>query len=217
MQWIMDDAAADGDPVAKGLSALSDLRHAHIGVVDRLLRSAGDQMYTVHAVLLAMMQRSYDVCSGFESLVAARNLSSAAPLVRLQLDTLVRASYVLRSPDPDRIASQVVSGVEFRHMRDEKGRGLLDGHLVDLAAEHHPWIRDLYRDLSGWVHLSPWHVQAAFGVETSPGIRTITIPIDPQTVSTRVWLELTEAIGQATRLLLQYVASASEHIEGLAR
>jgi hypothetical protein len=201
----------------RGLSVLTELQREHVRVADRLLRSAGNQMFTIHAALLAMIQRSHDVSGGFVMMVEARNLSSAAPLVRLQLDTLVRASYILRSTKPDEVASEVVSGTEFRHMRDETGKRLLDGRLVDLAAQHHPWIRKLYEEMSGWVHLSPWHIEAAFGIEAEPGLRTITVPIDPGSIYPQVWLSLVEAAGQTTRLLLQYIESASAHMESLPR
>lgn len=205
------------DRIDLGLSSLADVQAEIVNTGSRFLRSAGGDIYTAHMLFLAMLQRSYDVCTGITALVEQRNLACAAPLLRLQVDTLARACYVARrASNPDELAAEVLRGTEFRRMKDATGKRLDDGRLIELAKEFHPWIEGVYRSTSGWVHLSPQHMVAAFGVETSdPGAFSMRLPIDPEVYGSSVWVELVDATCRATGDLLWYVQSLAAHFEML--
>jgi hypothetical protein len=122
--------------------------------VPRFLSVADGALYTVDLVFGAVMTRSYSLVDGFLDAFDQCNPIVAAPLLRLQIDSLVRTSYIARAPMADSVAAEVLSGGEFRKMKDAEGKKLLDSRLVELAEPHHPWVPDVYDDTSAWVHFS---------------------------------------------------------------
>jgi hypothetical protein len=107
------------------------------------------------------MVRSYVLGDGFIDAFDTWNPIVAAPLLRMQLDNLVRLSFMVRAPSASDVARHVVLGGEFRKLRDSDGKLLNDARLLEDAKEFHPWIPAVYRATSGWVHFSPAHVYAA--------------------------------------------------------
>ena len=196
----VDDAA-----LRRWHAGLESLLSRHVEVAQEFLKGPGSGLRAIDMFLLAAVQRSHDIAAAVLMLCDARNLAAAAPLVRLQIDTLVRVSYMARSGDSDGVAHAVIAGVEFRKMKDADGEFLSDTRLLALARPHHGWVEPVYRRTSGWVHLSPDHLTAAFGAwGDSEGVFLTRVPFDPEIVPLRIWAELLGATAQATREILAY-------------
>lgn len=54
--------------------------------------------------------------------VDAYNIHAAAPLLRLQLDTLFLAHYAARCANSDELSMALLEGEEFRRMKDSEER-----------------------------------------------------------------------------------------------
>jgi hypothetical protein len=67
-----------------------------------------------------MLQRSYGLVDAVIDCVDAYNLVAAAPRLRTQLDTLVRACYVANAGLSDDIVKALFEGTEFPH---DEGQG----------------------------------------------------------------------------------------------
>jgi hypothetical protein len=72
-----------------------------------------------------------------------------APILRLQIDSLVRVAYLAKAPKVEEIALHLIKGGEFRTLKDASGKNLSDRRLVEHAREAHPWIDDVYKATSG--------------------------------------------------------------------
>lgn len=134
----------------------------------------------------------------------------AAPLLRMQIDTLVRVSYTARVERPEEVARYLLEGGEFRNRKDPDGKLLTDRRLGALAAPYHPWVSAVYRATSGWVHLSPAHVLATWQLKETDDPETLgnlvgATPIRPEQVPLAALQELIGAMTKATEELFGYV------------
>jgi hypothetical protein len=187
---------------------LDRLRIHHIDLTSRFLRTSGGSLYGIDLVFMGAMARSYSVVDGFLNAFDTWNPIVAAPLVRIQIDTLVRVAYMARAPRADEIALHVLGGGEFRQLRDGENKRLTDKRLLEHAEPSHPWLSPVYEATSGWVHFSPAHVRAAVQLrvenEKTVGISGA-VPIRPEEIPVSALQELIGAMVQATEELFGYV------------
>jgi hypothetical protein len=175
---------------------------AHLDVGQLMLSVGGGALFLPDLFIMAVLQRSYGLVDAFIDAVDVYNLHAAVPLLRVQLDSLFRLSYVSRAPSADDVVQKVMAGTEFRNMTDVEGKKLSDGRLKDLAQPFHPWTAAVYDKASGWVHFSQAHVSAAWQVEGD--LLSGGLPLSHGAVPERLWRELLDAMGQATTEVLTY-------------
>lgn len=197
--------------LARPRAYLDRLRVHHIDLTNRFMTVADWGLHVIDLFLGAVMARSYSLVDGFISAFDTWNPVVAAPLLRLQLDSLVRTAYVARA-QADEVVLYVIGGGEFRRLKDAEGELLTDARLLHHAARMHPWVSDVYDATSGWVHLSPAHLYAAWQLkeeadESGERAPTITggVPIRPEQIPLRALQELLGAMIQATEELFGYM------------
>ena len=122
------------------LAAAEEAGLAEVWVVEDCCRSAG---FSLAATALA---RSDFLSVGIGLAPAAvRNpviaAMEAAPLLRIQLDSLTRISYLATAARADEVAEYVIGGGEFRKLKDAEGKPLSDARLIRHAERIHPWIK----------------------------------------------------------------------------
>lgn len=173
----------------------------------------GEELYETDLFFIAVMARSYSLVDGFISAFDSWNPAVMAPLVRLQIDSLVRVSYLAKAPKVEEVALYLITGGEFRGLKDADGKALSDRRLIEHAKELHPWIDDVYKATSGWIHFSPAHISAA--VQMTPddsdneSILKVFggVPIRPEQIPLSALEELLGAMTRATAELFFYVQS----------
>lgn len=154
-------------------------------------------------IVMAMLQRSYGVVDALIDAIDTYNMHAAAPLLRLQLDTLFRACYVAATADADDLARRLLAGEEFRKMTDSSGKKLTDSRLQELARPDHEWALAVYRETSGWVHFSVSHMRATTQVGDNHEF-FMTIPLRPDIIPESLWQEVYGAASQATEEIFDY-------------
>jgi hypothetical protein len=182
---------------------LDRLRVHHLDLTGRVIEVDDGRLYLPDLLIVSMMQRSYGLVEAVIDCVDAFNLVAAAPLLRMQLDTMVRASYSAHAPLADDVVRALLDGTEFQKMKDAEGQRLTDRRLVELATPHHPWLPAVYKETSGWVHLSINHLRSTWqiaGSQISAGV-----PLRPDVIPGELWLELLSAMIKATEELFGYV------------
>ena len=184
------------------------MRAHHIDLSRRFL---GEELYETDLFFIAVMARSYSLADGFISAFDSWNPAVMAPLLRLQIDSLVRVAYLAKAPKVEELALYLIGGGEFRTLRDADGKNLSDRRLIEHAQKAHPWIEDVYKATSGWVHFSPAHISGA--VQITPNESSSEsflklfggIPIRPEQIPLSALEELLGAMMQATGELFGYV------------
>lgn len=141
----------------KRFEVLKKLRQAHLDVGTKMLSVADGNIYVTDLVMIGVLKRSLDILDGCISLVERWNLSAAAPLLRLQLDSLLKLVYLATLKDADVVSMEIIKGHSFRNMRDRNGKKLTDARLRDYARPLYPWIDEVYKQTSKLIHFSEKH------------------------------------------------------------
>ena len=136
---------------------LLDLKQKHLDVCGEMLAAAGGNLYPTDLVILAILKRSLDLVDAFQVLIRRWNFNAAAPLLRIQLDSVLKLSYLSQTEGADNVGRVMLSGKSLRHLKDREGKPLTDARLRDYARPSCPWLDKVYKETSRMVHLSEKH------------------------------------------------------------
>jgi hypothetical protein len=201
------ESPAQVDPtLAEPRRKLLEQAQAHVQAVKGFMTATGD-VYIIDVFLAGVANRSVYLITGFVEALDKWNVFAAAPLVRLQVDNLLRVSYMTRAPKADAVADEVIGGKSFRSLRDANGKQLTDAHLLELAVRHHPWLRDVYSSGNEWVHLSRAQVMAPWEFATGAPVGTLRLrfPMRRAAIPSAFLKNMVAAMSEATDDLLTYL------------
>jgi hypothetical protein len=200
-------------PVSE-LTALRALSGTHHQVAKALFTPTPRPIYHLDFVLVAALNRSLCLLKAFASLIDARNLVAAAPLLRLQIDTCLRLHACTLVADLDQFAAAILGGASVRDLRDRSGNKMADRYLLDSLAQHVPGLTEPYEHTNGYVHLSSKHIFNSLGVPEAarnfvPGMSDLPLNLkvsdDDHFVTTEAYREFILYFHRVTSLLLEMV------------
>ena len=182
-------------------SDLDSLRIEHLNISRKIVES-DERIYVTDMVVMSMIQRSYGVIDALIDAIDNYNVHAAAPLLRLQLDTLFRICYLSSCTDSEGLSEKLLHGEEFRNMTDSSGKKLNDARLQQLAKKNHGWAGTVYRETSGWVHFSLNHMRATTQVVERELF--MSVPMRPTVLPQSFWLDVYAAASKSTCEILDY-------------
>jgi len=133
------------------------------GLETELLRKAAalfklhDSVYQADFFVMGALKRSCAQSKGFRELISSQNFQCAAAILRCQIDTAMRVNALRLVADRDAMCSALLAGERFNALKDDTGKKMTDAYLREKLAEHHPWVNEVYRQTSDFVHLSGRH------------------------------------------------------------
>ena len=142
------------------------------------------------------------------SLVRQRNLACAAPLIRLQLDNVLRLYAASLFPSGRHVFDALIGGMPLSRLKAPDGANLRDVYLKRKAGEIFPWLPQVYDATSGFIHLSNPGILAPFVRPSGDGAFEMGIGLRtgrPWSLTER--LEAVAAFTEATKAVLQMLAS----------
>jgi hypothetical protein len=159
----MDPDATDGFPeVIDGLGVKArQLMYRHHHELSDKFRPVDGQLSHYDVFMAGVLRRSYALTRGFFDLIASRNFTAAAPLVRLQLDNALRTAASVWTRDAEEFFKTLREGKQINRMLADEGKPMTDRYLCNRLAHEHPWITQIYNETSAFVHLSDKHFLAA--------------------------------------------------------
>ena len=132
---------------------------------------------------LMVLKRSSALVSGFGQLLISENFTSAVPLIRLQVDNLLRFKAASLAPNPHMFVWEILQGTPINQLHDINKQQMSDRHLRRTFASEYPWLNDVYERTSGFVHLSEQHFTYLYNFERGQsgefGARLYVGPKDP--------------------------------------
>lgn len=159
----MTDTEAEAQPeqlpvadMAERLTKLTELQQQILGTSKKLF-DQNKSMYLADFYVMGALRRILALAKGFRSQIEDRNFLCAAPLVRMQLDTALRLYALSLVSNREEVAKQLLDGVPLSKLKDAQGQKLRDAYLVDQLSETYAWVKPLYAETSGFVHLSERH------------------------------------------------------------
>jgi hypothetical protein len=173
-----------------------------------MLRADGGALFGVDFIALAAINRSAALTRGFLQMLEDRNFLCLAALLRLQLDSALRFAAFFFVKQPHKVAIAVLRGMHLGKFKDRTGKALTDRRLTELLATAYPWIPNVYRQTSGYIHLSEKHILATFGSE-KPANADLEVQLGPTTgdaLAPELFAEAAEAYAATLDVLICYVA-----------
>ena len=90
-----------------------------------------------------------------------KNSLCALALVRMQLDNSLRLYAGFFSVDKVKFSEDVLSGKHIRKMKADDNQLMTDNYLARRVSEINPWVINVYKKTSGYIHFSEEHIKAA--------------------------------------------------------
>ena len=179
----------------------------HLDMGKYLLSAADGTQYPFDLLAIAVLNRSLAVLNGFCDLLKSSNFIAAVPLLRLQLDNCLRFYAGWLVADPHDFANEVLSGKPIKNLKSTDGKPLSDNYLCRILSSEYPWMLDVYKNTSGYIHLSEKHIfHSVRSSDDGKGL-SISIGETDRYVPTELYLEVMEAFKTTTEILLKYVYS----------
>ncbi|HHQ6546538.1 TPA: hypothetical protein ACSTJE_001496 [Serratia fonticola] len=107
-------------------------------------------------------RRSCAITDGFKSMLREKNSLCALALVRMQLDNCLRLYAGFFSLDRNKFSKDVLSGTPINKMRADDKQKMTDSYLAKRVSEQNPWVLNVYKKTSGYIHFSEEHIKEAF-------------------------------------------------------
>ncbi len=157
-------------------AVLLDIERSEKNITDVYMRYMAGDVGNQHFYLFGIARRALAQSAAFRQMIEARNSLVALSLVRMQLDTLLRLYALFWVADPQDFATRVFKGERIDKLKAADGKKLQDKYLYERLAPRNPWMPDVYKETSGYVHFSERHIMAAFNGRTDD---TVHIAIGP--------------------------------------
>ena len=177
--------------------------HAKLGA--EVLRADSGNLFPFDFLAVAALNRSLCLTTAFCDLIEARNFVAAAPIIRLQLDNLLRLHAAHRVSNPHDFASEVLKGTHVDKLTDRDGTRMTDRHLADTLGIEYEWVPRVYENTSGYVHLSEKHIFNALGRVNDDGTFQFKVSATDEFVSDDLYLEAVDAFGEITHTVFRYL------------
>ena len=159
--------------IQKGLEVLQQHEMKYHELVEKMLRADGGKLFTLDLMFVAAIHRAIMVSRGFREMIENVNLSCAFPLVRMQIDTMLRLFAATLVDDKDELFMQFLKGVHISKIKDRSGHRMSDSYLlkqlIDNSPEFAP-LKTVYDRTSGFIHFSDAHIFAASRLGENGGV-----------------------------------------------
>jgi hypothetical protein len=191
--------------INEAIKTLSEANELHLELGKKMLEAYQGAIYHMDLFAAAVLNRSLYLIEGFSKLIIDRNYISAVPLLRLQLDNALRFQAAWLVDEPNQFVADVMKGKKIKNIKDSHGNMMTDKYLVSKLSKEYNWIEKVYKDASGFIHLSETHILNAIhhGEEEREFIVNIgrgKIPIPDET-----FLNLIGAFMETTKIVLKYI------------
>jgi len=106
---------------------------------------------------LTVAQRTTQLCRSYILLAKANFYTTAAALIRMQLDNALRTYGLLLAADKEQFVSDFLLGKRISNFKTSKGERLQDHFLKTALNNWLKGVEPLYDKTSGYIHLSHQH------------------------------------------------------------
>lgn len=117
-----------------------------------------ENLYLTDLFLLSIFNRSISLLEGFKTLIKQKNYLCATPLVRMQLENILKIQALNLVSDRNDAINKFLSGERMDNLKSAiDNRKLTDKYIVDFLKSSNNWIEEVYNQSCQFVHLSDKH------------------------------------------------------------
>ena len=168
----------------------------------------GGKLYAMDMLVLGVVKRTLSSNHAMQLMVRNWNLVAARTLLRTHIDTGLRLSAAWLVDNPDDFAKKVLDGTQINRLSHGKEK-MHDSYLISKLSDEHPWLKEVYDNLSGYVHFSNSHVTSSLLDIREDGkfdFRISEYDFDYPELS---WTEVLECFREITKMLILRLAAYS--------
>ncbi len=196
------------DPkILKSMMDMEKRKDELLKQTQKMLLADGGKAYPVDLLAMGAIDRSISMSEGMKVLIESSNMTCVRSLLRLQIDTALRFSALFIVDDPHGVALKLLNGQQINNIKDSSGKKMTDGYLRSKLEKDYPWISPVYKNLSGYIHLSDKHmfgpVQAVDGASS---MISYTIGAKDTKYPESSWVEVIDCFNEATDIFLKYLS-----------
>ncbi len=194
-----------GPQVLKSLNDLSNNRMKMLEITKKMISAYKGTMYPLDLLAIGAIKRSLSTIYGFKLLIESWNMICARSLLRIQLDTAMRfyAAYLVENPHD--FATRVLHGERIDKLRDRDKQLLKDAYLVSKLTDELPWLPEVYKNLSGYIHLSGSHIFDSLVDFNDSGIISWAMTDDDSKFPELSWCEIIVCFNEALDFFMRYL------------
>jgi len=204
--------------VMERIRHLLSSRNDHLELYERMLSADCGRLFGPDFVAQATLHRSLSLINGFVLMVKNRNFMCALPLLRLQVDSLIRLYSLTLVDDTNPVVSALFKGTPLRKVKSRNGERMTDAYLHQQASKLWPWVSKVYQWASQFVHFSAPIVTAPVErIDESSGAFLTCVGNGGREWREDEMLEALNIFDAATRALLGLIKSWIEKKESVAK
>lgn len=167
------------------------------------------KLYAMDMFILGVVKRTLSSNHAMQVMVQTWNLVAARTLLRTHIDTALRFSAAWLVDDPEDFAKKVLDGVQIDRMRH--GKELMkDSYLIGKLLADCPWLRDVYANLSGYIHFSDSHITSSILTIRDDGKFDFRLSEYDFGYPESSWTEVLECFREITGMLILRLAAYSK-------
>jgi hypothetical protein len=195
-----------GQDVIKAFEELENRRERLITLTKEMLSAFGGKMYPVDIFVIGAVKRIISTAAGFRLLVESRNMICARTLLRTHLDTALRFYSVFIVKKPHGFVLDVLKGQQINKNIDKDGYKMTDAYLISKLANEYAWLPVVYKNLSGYVHLSEHHLyDSVENIADESGSISWAITEKDMRFPEKSWVEVIACFNESTDIFIKYL------------
>ena len=143
-----------------GLCRIEQLDKECHRLAGEMFRTDNGSIFPLDLMFAGILHRFIMTSSNFRNLIEIRNYICAYPLIRFQIDSILRAYATSLVSNPHEMVSDIISGCHIRKMKDRDGNLMTDSYLLSKLAKTHSFgeLKIVYDRASSVIHLSESHI-----------------------------------------------------------
>jgi hypothetical protein len=195
-----------GQKVLKALGGLEARRDKILELGQKMASAYRGSFYPVDFLAIGAIKRIISMSGGIKLLVNAFNMVCARSLLRLHIDTALRFFAVFLAKEPHDFAMKVMSGEQINRMEDTSGKKMTDAYLVSKLASDYPWLPNVYKNLSGYVHFSNQHLFSPVqNIDDETHYVQYVIHEKDTKYPESSWVEVVDCFNESTDIFIKYL------------
>ena len=176
---------------------------AYESSIKKLFKSLNREVhYPFDLMVNSVLDRALHLIFGFTQLIRDENSIAAYHLIRCHLDNILRFYAAWLVEDPHDFALKIIKGKKISDLKDRTGQQMKDWYLKEQLNRIFPWINDLYKETSGFIHFSKNHVFSSSElINADNAIVLFSLSKKDRNISDKSIVEATNAMQNITEAL----------------
>lgn len=180
----------------------------HRKLIVAVLRADGGNIFEMDLIAIGVVKRSLMLIQGFLAMLRSENYLCAGPLLRMQLDNILRLYAASLFPSGSDTLKAFLKDMPLSRLKSPDGKPLTDKELATRVGKMYPWLPRVYETTSGFVHFSGSAILSTVeDVSEDGSVRVVVGPRGGRRWKPQERLAAAQAFDEATRAVLQMVAS----------